>query len=113
MMKQWAKAWGFTTFADYTISPIGYIVESIAVAFLYKTDCGVCHFENVMANPVSTHEERMEAFALIDAALVKEAKQSGYKMIFGETDNASLIETTKSLGYKIKPNFTLLIKEII
>lgn len=91
---------------------VGFIVESIAAGFLYKTDSSICLFEGVITNKECSAKQRNEALCLIAIAVLKAAKDFGFKKIFAFSEEETMIQRARELGFSIGVKHQSMVKEL-
>jgi len=69
---------------------IGYVIDDVAVCFLYKTDSAICFFENLIISPRVRKAERTKVFNLMATTLIDRAIQEGFKIIWGVSDGVNV-----------------------
>ena len=96
---------------DY-LSKTGFIVPDTAAGFLYRTDANFCIFECFIGNPKKTSEERDAALNSIVAALIGEAKEMGFKEVYGFATSQSMIRRGFEQGFKQLETCTMIVKDL-
>lgn len=107
----WGKAWG-GEYSEELFPKTGFIVPGVAAFFLYATDSKVCYLENLVCNPGRPRCERDQALSLITEALLKEAKEQGFKTAYACTNIGAVIERALLMGATLKTNHALLTKDL-
>lgn len=77
----------------------GFIIPGKAAGFLYRTDCSVAFFENLVAAPGLGREERSETVDAVVTAIIQKAKELGFKMLLGYTVLDAVVERGKRFGF--------------
>lgn len=91
---------------------IGYIVENVAAGFIYQTDSVLCFIEGYIANPQTSKEERKAAFDEITTALIRTAKDHGFKSILAYSQLEEIRKRCERYDFKFKGHYALYVKEI-
>lgn len=111
-VKSWLESRDMRVFHPNILPKTGFIVDEVAVVFLYRTDSDICYLENLVSNPNSEQETRDKAIkALIEEAF-KEAKSQGFKFVIAVTDVPAVIERALSVGSHIETKKVLLTKQL-
>ena len=91
----WFEARGIPMEPDY-LSPTGFIVPGKAAGFIFSTDSNFVIFECFVGNPEITSEERQQALRQIVPVMIQEAKEMGYKQVYGFAVSKTMI----NIGYE-------------
>lgn len=99
---EWGLRHNIGALSKNSLPATGLIIDGIAVGFLYQTDSDICYLENLISNPDSNKEERLEAVNLIINGLIEKAKELKFKTVYSHTTLNSVIEHAFKNGYEIK-----------
>ncbi len=108
---KWAKMYN-TEYSPDNFPKTGFIVEGIAAYFMYKTDSDVCFLENLISNKQAAPEDKDKAINLIIEAILKEAKESGFKVAYATTGIPAVVFRAMVKGAQAQPKQTLLVKDL-
>lgn len=97
--------------SDY-LSSTGFIVSGKAAGFLYKTDANFCIFECFIGNPEVSKEERQEALRQIVPAMIEEAKEMGYKQVFGFATSSTMIQIGMENEFKFVETCSTIVRQL-
>lgn len=110
-IQKWAEAW-HTSYSKEQFPSVGFIVDGIAAYFLYQTDSEVCFLENLISNREVDQKIRHIAIEMIIDAILKEAKEHGFKVAYATTNIPSVIVRAIEHGAKADFKQTLLTKNL-
>ena len=91
---------------------IGFVVDGIAMGFVYMTDSSVAIIENMVTNPKSSLRDRYDAVDDITDRLEEAALELKYKQLIVITDKHSITEKALNRNYLNTGEFSLLVKEL-
>ena len=83
----------------WALPPTGLIAPGLAAAFLYNTDSALAWLGWSTTNPSADKTERRKALDEIIEALVLQAAERGYKVVFTTTDHPRLAEAYRAAGF--------------
>lgn len=112
MISKWWKAHGMEAPKIHELPELGLIADDIAAGFLYKTDSSVCMIEALIANPEKPTGVRNEALDLVVTELCREAREMGFKKIYGFTRLESVLDRAVSHDFKSGGIWHLIAKEL-
>lgn len=110
-IKEWGKEWD----ADYNedqFPQVGFIVDGVAAYFLYQTDSSVCFLENMVSKRYVNQGLKNEALELISAAILKKAKEEGFKVAYACTNIYSVAKRAQQLGARVDFGHLLITKDL-
>lgn len=111
LINKWYGDWSMSQVPEWFLPEIGYVVEGVCAAFMYKTDSKVAYMENVISNPDAPHELRALAVGMLGDQIFKKAKELGFKVVLGWTKNKSVSSVSGSRNMKIsKFEYAVLVK---
>lgn len=110
-IKEWGKEFG-SDYKEDQFPKTGFIVDGIAAYFLYSTDSSVCWLENMISKRGVDQRVKNQALELIIEAILKEAKELGFRVAYASTDNYIVAKRSIKHGAKIKPGLLLMTKEL-
>ena len=111
-VNSWFLSRNMPSMPKSVLPPTGFIVDGIGAAFLYKTDGGVALLENYISNPLTTHQERIEALDLVTEALVLEAVKCKFKVVVAFSKVLSVSDNCKNHNFKLLGTFEMFAKEL-
>lgn len=94
------------------LSNHGYIVDNVAVGFLYLTNSSVAIIDGYCTNPEIDKNARDNALNWITIHLTAYAKNSGCKLLKCDSKIKEVITRAKNHGFKEIGQFTCLVKEL-
>lgn len=100
-LAKWFTAQEWPTLPKEALPKTGYIVPGYCAGFLYKTDSSIAMLEWIIANPDTDYKDRAVAINNVIESLVKEAKRSGYSVVFTYTKHERLIDKYLNNNFKI------------
>ena len=77
----------------------GFIVPGIGAGFIYKTDSSVAFFENLVAAPGLSKEERGHLIDAITTAVIQKAEELGFKVLMGYTMLDPVVKRSEKFGF--------------
>lgn len=109
-LRHWMTDWQMTHLPEWWYPENNYIIDDVVFASYYKTDSKLAYIENIVANPHCPHEVRFKGVELISKHIFKQAKQDGFNLVCGWTNNKSIKENCNQHGMIVsKPNYSVLI----
>ena len=99
---------------NYDVLPkFGLIVPGIAAGFMYITDDNrIALLEGFVTNPKAGMKAKDKAITDLTDMLVLIAQGKKVKHVFGLTDTKSIVNKSKTLGFKEVGNYTLIYQEL-
>lgn len=101
-IRSWGKQYGAEYSADQ-FPEVGFIVDDVAAYFLYQTDSMCCWLENMVAKKDVDNHVREQALELIIDAILKEAKERGFKVAHASTNRYAVALRAKKYGARVDP----------
>jgi hypothetical protein len=96
------------------IPETGFIVEGVAVGFLYDTDSQVGFMENFISNPASSAVKVSEAINAIVDRLLQASQVLGIRYMVVMTKKPGVIKRARRWGFGVKPGpWAILQKEVL
>lgn len=80
----------------------GFIVPSVAVGFLYKTDSTAAFLDFFVSNKEIPYEKRQEAFDMIAERLIARAIELGFHTVIGTTSSTGMMKRCEKFGFKLQ-----------
>lgn len=109
----WRRDWGMTVLPDWWYPEHNYIIDDVIFASYYKTDSKLAYLENIVASPICDHEIRFKGVELISKHVFKQARQDGFNLVCGWTNNKSIVKNCNMHGMiASKPEYSVLIMDI-
>jgi len=84
---------------DY-LPPTGFIVPGKAAGYIFRSDGNFCVFECFVGNPNCSKLERKIALQQIVAVMIQEAKQMGFKEVYGFATSKLMLEIGYAQGFE-------------
>lgn len=103
-INHWLELREWPQFEAHVLPKTGFIIKDTAVGFLYKTDSSFCLMEWLVTNPLKSSEERDKALNQVIEALVQNAKDSGFKLIFSSLSDQGLVKRYTNSGFIVTDN---------
>lgn len=109
----WMSDWKMTTLPEWWYPTQNFIIDGVVFASYYKTDSKLAYLENIVANPMADHEIRYKGVEIISKHIFNIARQDGFKLVCGWTNNKSIIKNCNQHGMiASKPEYSVLIMDI-
>ncbi len=99
----WTRWYQMTPLALPFLPPTGFVVDGVAMGFLYKTDSKMAWIENLSANPVLPREQRTCGLDLVVAAIIEESRAQGFEVLIGYTNVQAVIDRALNHGFTTDP----------
>lgn len=114
LLGSWYRARGIAESAgDPTCKPeIGFVVDGIAMGFLFRTDSTVGYFDAFAADPAAPKEARARALRCLIETLTAEAEHQHLHVIMAFTGAPTIVAMMTDAGFHAQPAFTYLVKRI-
>lgn len=96
----WFKERGLSSPSKDFLPLVGFIVEDVAVGFMYKTDSCLGILDWFVSNPSADAVERMRAFDHIVTLLLAHAKTCHIKAVKAETNNDTIKVLAMNQGFR-------------
>lgn len=100
-IQSWFKQWEKYPLPDWWFPEDVFIVDGVICASYYKTNSKLAYLENVISNPAAPHEFRKIGLGMIGEHVFKLAKEDGFKVVLGWTNNKSVSQNSKEHGMKV------------
>jgi hypothetical protein len=112
-LRGWMEKWQMTTLPDWWYPEDNYMIDGIIFASYYKTNSKLAYLENIVSNPDCIKEDRYKAVELISKHIFKQAKEDGFNLVCGWTNNKSIIKNCNQHGmHASKPEYSVLIMDV-
>lgn len=99
-VRQWLIDRNMKVFHPAILPKTGFIVDEVAVVFLYRTDSDIAYMENLISNPKSRDTDRDDAINQLVEVTFLAATQLGFKFVMAMTKNPKVIERAILAGAK-------------
>lgn len=83
------------------LPPTGFVVEGLAMGFLYRSDTKMAQIETLVANVYAPVEERDMATDLVVTALIEEARAAGFRTLVGTTKLDAVVKRALKHGFTV------------
>lgn len=103
----WYAMRGLPELHEHLFPDVGYIVPGVGAGFIYQTDSSLCFIEGYISNPSSTKAQRKESFDHITNALIRAAKEHGFRSILAYTQNEEIAKRCERFQFQRKGDYTL------
>lgn len=110
---QWYQAWNMGK-PPLDLFPANvFIIDNVICASYYKTDSKVAYIENIISNPDCPTDIRQAGLGLAGDYIFKLAKEDGFKVMIGFTQNKSVAKTSDQHGMKVSDyNWAIMTKDL-
>lgn len=108
----WYLSRGMFPLNEHMFPDVGFIVENVGAGFLYQTDSSLCFMDGYISSPATTRDERAAAFEKISQALIRTAKDHGFKEILAYTKNPGVKKMCDRFTFELKGQYDLYVKEV-
>ena len=81
------------------LPPTGFVVEGLAMMFMYRTDGPVVLIEGLVTNPESDPVRRGAAIERAAGALFDCARREGFRVVLAMTPRGAIVDRAKKLGF--------------
>lgn len=108
----WYAMRGMPSLEECLFPDVGYIVPGIGAGFIYQTDSSLCFIEGYISSPKTTKEERKDAFDYITNALIRAAKEHGFRSILAYTQNSEIAKRCKRFQFEHKGDYSLYVRGV-
>ena len=112
VIDKWYLSRGMLPPEKHLYPEIGFIVDNVGAGFIYQTDSALCFFDGYISSPASTKDERKEAFDKITLALVRTAKDHGFRQILAYTKNPGTKRMCDRFNFELKGEYSLYVRGI-
>lgn len=97
--------------ASSLLSRTGFIIDDVAVCFVYSTDSGVCFLDGLISNPDS--EQVNEGINKVVGECLNYASKQGYQLVLSFSENPNVISRAeKTFNFSQQPKSTLIKKTL-
>jgi hypothetical protein len=83
------------------LPPTGFVVEGLAMGFLYKSDSKAAQIETLISNGYAPREARDAATDLVVEAIIAEARASGFLVLLGITSLDAVVQRALKHGFAL------------
>lgn len=101
-INSWLEARGLDPLELEDMPKYGMIEDGVACGFVVLTDTSTCFIECFISNKDTKSQFRNMAFTKIARWALNFASASGFRRVIAMTDENSLLERAKQLGFAIK-----------
>lgn len=112
MLCGWLSARGIPNPPKTTMSEIGYVVDDLAIGFLFLTTSKIAEIDNIAADPKVSAWERDHAIHFLLIALEHEAAEAGCHLVKVLGRIPTMKKRFDRLGYESHGEFTLYYKNL-
>lgn len=113
MLNHWRADWQMVALPDWWYPEDNYVIDGVIFASYYKTNSKLAYLENIVANPAVDHEIRFKGVEIISKHIFQQAKQDGFNLVCGWTNNKSIVKNCNMHGMiASKPEYSVLIMDI-
>jgi hypothetical protein len=99
--KAWHEARNLVAPPKHALPKSGFIVDNVAMGFMYSTDSSIAYIEGFVANKEAPAEQRALAIDLICKAIMTHAKNMGFKVILGVSNIESICTISQTNGFQV------------
>lgn len=111
-VNSWYVARGISPINENLFPDIGFICHGVGAGFIYQTDSALCFIDGYIAHPMTTKEDRKEAFDDITNALIRTAKDHGFDQILAYTKNPEIKKRCEKFSFKLKGTYDLYVRGV-
>lgn len=113
MVEGWCKQHDMPGFPKGWLPTYGACVDGVACAWLYVTDSDLAIIENVITNPDTTHEKRVEAVGLITEEIARVARENcKCKWLVGASKYESILRGAIEHGFVVTEQVHQIIRKL-
>lgn len=103
-LSKWRQEYDLFLVPEMWLSETGYIVDDLACVFMYTTNSNMVFLEFLTGNPNADKEQRSKAIDLLIEKCNNEAKELGYKLMWGMIQKPVVAERANKLGFLVESN---------
>lgn len=113
-IKHWWTLHGSSVVPPRLLPKVGFVVENVAAAFLYRTDAPVGWIENLISNPSISKDIRSQGIDLLLQTLFEYADSTGIENLVSFTDVDVVVKrAVEKFQVKVHPeNYKMLSRRV-
>ena len=96
---KWTRWYELTPLPLQFLPQTGFVVEGVAMGFMYKTDSKMAMIENLSANPTLPRETVTKALDLVVTAIADEGRRLGFEVLVGYTNVRAIVDRALRHGF--------------
>ncbi len=96
---EWTLYYGIPALPIQFLPQSGFVIDDVAMGFMYRTDSKLAWIENLAANPTLPRETRTLGLDAVVAAIVDEGRALGFEVLIGYTNVGAVIERAVRHGF--------------
>jgi len=101
MLCKWLRFYDMELIEAAILPPTGFVVEGLAMGFLYKSDGKLAQIETLVSNGYAPREARDAATDLVVEAIIVEARASGFAVLQGITHLDAVVQRALKHGFTL------------
>ena len=95
----WTRWYEMTPLPLQFLPQSGFVVEGVAMGFLYRTDSKMALIENLAANPKLPRDTVTQGLDAVVTAIAEEGRCLGFEVLIGYTNVKAVIERALRHGF--------------
>ena len=95
----WTRWYEMTPLPIQFLPQSGFVVDGIAMGFMYRTDSKMALIENLAANPMVARETVTLGLDAVVSAIADEGRSLGFEVLIGYTNVKAIIERALRHGF--------------
>ncbi len=96
---KWTRWYELTPLPIQFLPQSGFVVEGVAMGFMYRTDSKMALIENLAANPVLPRETVTQGLDRVVEAIAAEGRALGFEVLIGYTNVGAVIARALRHGF--------------
>ena len=95
----WTRWYEMTPLPIQFLPQSGFVVDGVAMGFMYRTDSKMALIENLAANPKLPRETRTQGLDAVVTAIAEEGRALGFEVLIGYTNVNAVIQRALRHGF--------------
>lgn len=100
LMSSWYTLWGMETPPPSKLSSCGWVLNGVAMGFIYPTEGSIALIDGLVASPALSKGARHAVVKRLAGSLVDIATALGYSTVIAVTTKPSVQKLCEELGFK-------------
>jgi hypothetical protein len=96
---KWTRWYEMTPLPLQFLPQSGFVVENVAMGFMYRTDSKMALIENLTANPMVPRVTATQGLDAVVEAIAAEGRSLGFEVLIGYTNVAAVIQRALRHGF--------------
>lgn len=97
----WMRFYDLEPIVPEFLPPTGFVVQGLAMGFLYKTDTRIALLETLVSNGYAPRAQRDAATDAVVAAILEAARAGGFHIIQGYTTVGAVVDRALRHGFTV------------